>query len=133
MLEQNFQGVFQEHCIERPLDLQHHRLVVVMYVNNLLLKEPTLNRTERNRSRHCTLFCMNRLIHTCDCNQLRDCLVLENLPRSERSEEHTSELQSRLQLVGRLLLEKKKTQVLQAFEGLALRMGVTLHRDKTQF
>src|SRR5687768_17795183 len=31
--------------------------------------------------------------------------------RSERSEEHTSELQSRLHLVCRLLLEKKKKQV----------------------
>src|SRR5687768_18503514 len=30
------------------------------------------------------------------------------LPRSPRSEEHTSELQSRLHLVCRLLLEKKK-------------------------
>src|SRR2546422_3162147 len=30
------------------------------------------------------------------------------LPRSARSEEHTSELQSRLHLVCRLLLEKKK-------------------------
>src|SRR3712207_7989235 len=29
-------------------------------------------------------------------------------PRGERSEEHTSELQSRQYLVGRLLLEKKK-------------------------
>src|SRR6266550_8220699 len=31
--------------------------------------------------------------------------------RSRRSEEHTSELQSRLHLVCRLLLEKKKTQL----------------------
>src|SRR5260370_15141018 len=31
------------------------------------------------------------------------------LPRSSRSEEHTSELQSHLNLVCRLLLEKKKT------------------------
>src|SRR5438105_11704774 len=31
-------------------------------------------------------------------------------PRSSRSEEHTSELQSRVDLVCRLLLEKKKTQ-----------------------
>src|SRR2546422_2279290 len=31
-------------------------------------------------------------------------------PRSRRSEEHTSELQSRLHLVCRLLLEKKKKQ-----------------------
>src|SRR5687768_17745981 len=33
---------------------------------------------------------------------------LPNLPASPRSEEHTSELQSRLHLVCRLLLEKKK-------------------------
>src|SRR2546422_7379621 len=33
--------------------------------------------------------------------------------RSERSEEHTSELQSRLHLVCRLLLEKKKKKVCQ--------------------
>src|SRR3989449_1799377 len=33
--------------------------------------------------------------------------------RSVRSEEHTSELQSRLHLVCRLLLEKKKSQILQ--------------------
>src|SRR2546422_4226891 len=32
-----------------------------------------------------------------------------------RSEEHTSELQSRLHLVCRLLLEKKKTNLLQTF------------------
>src|SRR5205809_6023543 len=31
-------------------------------------------------------------------------------PRKERSEEHTSEVQSRLHLVCRLLLEKKKTK-----------------------
>src|SRR2546429_6522788 len=33
------------------------------------------------------------------------------LHRGERSEEHTSELQSRLHLVCRLLLEKKKTHI----------------------
>src|SRR2546429_7076955 len=32
------------------------------------------------------------------------------VPRNVRSEEHTSELQSRLHLVCRLLLEKKKTE-----------------------
>src|SRR2546429_7028622 len=32
-------------------------------------------------------------------------------PRTSRSEEHTSELQSRLHLVCRLLLEKKKTSM----------------------
>src|SRR2546422_7234067 len=35
----------------------------------------------------------------------------DGLPREVRSEEHTSELQSRLHLVCRLLLEKKKKQV----------------------
>src|SRR2546429_2836535 len=35
-------------------------------------------------------------------------------PPSRRSEEHTSELQSRLHLVCRLLLEKKNTQLLSA-------------------
>src|SRR6266436_10443733 len=33
-------------------------------------------------------------------------------PRNQRSEEHTSELQSRLHLVCRLLLEKKKKKIL---------------------
>src|SRR3712207_8567287 len=33
-------------------------------------------------------------------------------PREDRSEEHTSELQSRQYLVCRLLLEKKKTRIL---------------------
>src|SRR2546429_5975146 len=35
--------------------------------------------------------------------------VHQQLPQAGRSEEHTSELQSRLHLVCRLLLEKKKT------------------------
>src|SRR3712207_9080419 len=36
------------------------------------------------------------------------CFVRDHHPRVERSEEHTSELQSRQYLVCRLLLEKKK-------------------------
>ena len=40
--------------------------------------------------------------------QARALLALESIP--ERSEEHTSELQSRRNLVCRLLLEKKKIQ-----------------------
>src|SRR2546422_3358019 len=36
-------------------------------------------------------------------------ILAPNKPTPERSEEHTSELQSRLHLVCRLLLEKKKT------------------------
>src|SRR5687768_18279676 len=38
------------------------------------------------------------------------CLAASNPEASLRSEEHTSELQSRLHLVCRLLLEKKKTK-----------------------
>src|SRR5690349_23635942 len=36
--------------------------------------------------------------------------IVGDLPRASRSEEHTSELQSRRDLVCRLLLEKKKKQ-----------------------
>src|SRR5438874_7537423 len=39
----------------------------------------------------------------------RPAFALDGLRRGERSEEHTSELQSRRDLVCRLLLEKKKT------------------------
>src|SRR2546422_7001798 len=42
-------------------------------------------------------------------NQLGYMVVIILAGRVERSEEHTSELQSRLHLVCRLLLEKKKT------------------------
>src|SRR2546422_4843565 len=39
------------------------------------------------------------------------CFASEPVPMQERSEEHTSELQSRLHLVCRLLLEKKKKTI----------------------
>src|SRR2546422_6560324 len=45
---------------------------------------------------------MRRSIHRCSCIRIQ-----RRFPR-KRSEEHTSELQSRLHLVCRLLLEKKK-------------------------
>src|SRR2546422_8263611 len=48
-------------------------------------------------------------------------------PRN-RSEEHTSELQSRLHLVCRLLLEKKKTLTTKTTHSLTAK---TLHRIKT--
>src|SRR2546429_2388539 len=44
-------------------------------------------------------------------NRLRNSLVVVQVARSE---EHTSELQSRLHLVCRLLLEKKKTDITHA-------------------
>src|SRR5687768_17668508 len=39
----------------------------------------------------------------------------EDIGRGDRSEEHTSELQSRLHLVCRLLLEKKKTNMTEVY------------------
>src|SRR5699024_11347826 len=44
----------------------------------------------------------------CDFLPRERCVVKEVAPGSARSEEHTSELQSRFDLVCRLLLEKKK-------------------------
>src|SRR2546422_6787868 len=56
------------------------------------------------------------LLELVDSGVLRDRLVLEQAPPVvalySRSEEHTSELQSRLHLVCRLLLEKKKNEIL---------------------
>src|SRR2546422_4523239 len=46
--------------------------------------------------------------------------VLRPAVRAERSEEHTSELQSRLHLVCRLLLEKKKNETLLSVRTTAL-------------
>src|SRR5205809_1420855 len=51
------------------------------------------------RSSHLTVY---RMVHP----ETPECLY--NMPHVHRSEEHTSELQSRLHLVCRLLLEKKK-------------------------
>src|SRR2546429_3932279 len=48
-----------------------------------------------------------RLAETCSVDRGVDCVVLDRVDLA-RSEEHTSELQSRLHLVCRLLLEKKK-------------------------
>src|SRR2546422_3061772 len=44
--------------------------------------------------------------------QHRDSLARSEAGGDRRSEEHTSELQSRLHLVCRLLLEKKKTKII---------------------
>src|SRR2546429_5068392 len=49
--------------------------------------------------------------------------------RGERSEEHTSELQSRLHLVCRLLLEKKKTRAEQYFNSWVLHELLSVHHD----
>src|SRR2546422_2951661 len=57
------------------------------------------------RSRR-TLLCVTSTPHLSQITPR--CFILLNLPHRHRSEEHTSELQSRLHLVCRLLLEKKK-------------------------
>src|SRR5256885_7427803 len=49
-------------------------------------------------------------------------------PRIERSEEHTSELQSPCNLVCRLLLEKKKTDVPTIFVNRDLKRFAVVHR-----
>src|SRR5437764_7902497 len=54
---------------------------------------------------------------------------LAKLWRSTRSEEHTSELQSPMYLVCRLLLEKKKNTVSIKY----IRKGCLLHRSTTEF
>src|SRR5687768_18022740 len=46
-----------------------------------------------------------------------------------RSEEHTSELQSRLHLVCRLLLEKKKLNQLKQIPGLRVSFSITTNSD----
>src|SRR2546429_9323231 len=54
------------------------------------------------RSQGCLFFCRSRVVCRLCEHELPD------RPSVSRSEEHTSELQSRLHLVCRLLLEKKK-------------------------
>src|SRR2546429_1435635 len=49
---------------------------------------------------------------THDANVFLPLLVASVIANGERSEEHTSELQSRLHLVCRLLLEKKKIKII---------------------
>src|SRR4029434_10851467 len=58
-----------------------------------------------------TLFPYTTLFRSCVCVCVCGCAMVPGLQSGdiERSEEHTSELQSHLNLVCRLLLEKKKT------------------------
>src|SRR3712207_8144554 len=49
--------------------------------------------------------------------------------RDERSEEHTSELQSRQYLVCRLLLEKKKRRTLQIPRSITTRVTITMYHN----
>src|SRR5215510_15781256 len=63
-----------------------------------------------------TLFRFSRRTSGSARRPLRPCRRWRSDRRPGRSEEHTSELQSRGHLVCRLLLEKKKTRVLNLFE-----------------
>ena len=53
-------------------------------------------------------FCQLAISQQADDSEIEEIIVIGELSRSARSEEHTSELQSRTNLVCRLLLEKKK-------------------------
>src|SRR2546422_5118382 len=52
-----------------------------------------------------------RLVAACSGPGLLETIVADVSDSKQRSEEHTSELQSRLHLVCRLLLEKKKNKI----------------------
>src|SRR2546421_5656861 len=70
----------------------------------------TLFRSEQDLSRHGLRFTVHPLKNLRAFAYDRPCHVRERVARrAPRSEEHTSELQSRSDLVCRLLLEKKKT------------------------
>src|SRR5690349_22422697 len=56
---------------------------------------------------------------------VRNCSQARSFGRASRSEEHTSELQSRRDLVCRLLLEKKKARTINTTCTKRLRRGTT--------
>src|SRR5699024_12217162 len=61
---------------------------------------------EQNKSSGISIFILNhRTLRTC--LDVRVCRHMKDIQASARSEEHTSELQSRFDLVCRLLLEKR--------------------------
>src|SRR3712207_7978341 len=64
--------------------------------------------------------CSARMNARASANEMVAMSVARPSARSQRSEEHTSELQSRQYLVCRLLLEKKKIYVLQYINILSL-------------
>src|SRR5260370_29446337 len=66
-------------------------------------------------------------IDTAEYQRLRDLITAGH--QHERSEEHTSELQSHLNLVCRLLLEKKKKNILMIFSTIFL--GSASQRDSS--
>src|SRR6266536_3948371 len=62
-----------------------------------------------------TLFPYTTLFRSCGCPSRSSCWHSPCTPSPARSEEHTSELQSRVDLVCRLLLEKKNKLTLLAY------------------
>src|SRR3712207_7233207 len=79
------------------------RLLATLIFDNKLLSENVIDQLASDMLRHGTK----------ERNQLTDWLLANQLTKNRklRSEEHTSELQSRQYLVCRLLLEKKKTPI----------------------
>ena len=73
-------------------------LLVMVIIINVIIKRTTFDNFYFLR-------CKNKGRHVAEIKRRR-----ESPPWEGRSEEHTSELQSRQYLVCRLLLEKKKTQ-----------------------
>src|SRR5438477_9049002 len=84
-----------------------------------------------------TLFPYTTLFRSADKNQRRSCCIGRNRgdQRRARSEEHTSELQSHVNLVCRLLLEKKKKDHLENISPVksGLRMRLTSYSSFTLF
>src|SRR2546422_2706934 len=80
----------------------------------------TLFRSYESAGGGCTHLGIPRLIISARCRATAQRTRVCPANPSVRSEEHTSELQSRLHLVCRLLLEKKKTKTKSAAESITV-------------
>src|SRR6266536_4916032 len=87
----------------------HHHYQIKILFFFLMIRRPPRS----------TLFPYTTLFRSCRAQEMQPQLGAEfpTIRSPARSEEHTSELQSRVDLVCRLLLEKKKEQCLEAVGG----------------
>src|SRR5690625_6515505 len=81
-------------------------LIFPLFPYTTLFRSSSLNTSSNNKTGYSPTSC---LINSISAN-FKDNAVVRCCPWEPRSEEHTSELQSRGHLVCRLLLEKKKNQ-----------------------